>query len=146
MVTSKILVRSILSVYSPFSVPERVGAVMEAVTLFLFQSTFRKMVITRSAVMHIESSKKAAEELKSLLKTNLWEEADLLEIIPAASVASLLLEIIECIEKISEALNELGKAASFRKINATVLPELPDSIQHETVQQHCHSATLCHSS
>ncbi|KAK8596072.1 hypothetical protein V6N12_064572 [Hibiscus sabdariffa] len=103
-------------------------------------STFRKMVITRSAVMHIESSKKAAEELKSLLKTNLWEEADLLEIIPAASVASLLLEIIECIEKISEALNELGKAASFRKINATVLPELPDSIQHETVQQDSNTA------
>ncbi|KAK8695578.1 hypothetical protein V6N13_000731 [Hibiscus sabdariffa] len=95
-------------------------------------STFRKMVITRSAVMHIENSKKAAEELKSLLKTSLWEEADLLEMIPAASVASLLLEIIGCIEKISEAVNELGKAASFRKINATVLPEQQDSIQQDS--------------
>ncbi|KAK8596069.1 hypothetical protein V6N13_000727 [Hibiscus sabdariffa] len=95
-------------------------------------STFRKMVLTRSAVMHIENSKKAAEELKSLLKTSLWEEADLLEMIPAASVASLLLEIIGCIEKISEAVNELGKAASFRKINATVLPEQQDSIQQDS--------------
>ncbi|KAL4284805.1 hypothetical protein GQ457_16G007930 [Hibiscus cannabinus] len=98
-------------------------------------SAFRKMVLTRSAIMHIENSKKAAEELKSLLKTSLWEEADLLEIIPAASVASLLMEIIECIEKISEAVNKLGEAASFRKSNATVLPELSDSIQQETVQQ-----------
>ncbi|GMI97295.1 hypothetical protein like AT1G08440 [Hibiscus trionum] len=103
-------------------------------------STFRKMVRTRSAVMHIESSKKAAEELKSLLKTNLWEEADLLEMIPAASVASLVLEIIECIDKISEAVNELGEAACFRKSNATVLPEQPDSIQQETVQQDSNTA------
>ncbi|KAK8596071.1 hypothetical protein V6N13_000729 [Hibiscus sabdariffa] len=104
-------------------------------------STFRKMVLTRSAVMHIENSKKAAEELKSLLKTNLWEEADLLETIPAASVATLLPEIIGCIEKISEALNELGEAASFRKINATVLPEQQDSIQQDfntaTPMPHC---------
>ncbi|KAL4283580.1 hypothetical protein GQ457_16G007920 [Hibiscus cannabinus] len=105
-------------------------------------STFRKMVLTRSAVMHIENSKKAAEELRSLLKTSLWEEADLLEIIPAASVASLLMEIIGCIEKISEAVNELGKAASFRKINATVLPEQQDSIQQETVQQDSNNTAI----
>ncbi|XP_039014193.1 aluminum-activated malate transporter 7-like [Hibiscus syriacus] len=100
-------------------------------------STFRKMVQTRSVIVHIESSKKAAEELKNVLNTNLWaEEADLLEIIPAASVASLLPEIIECIEKISEAVNELGKAASFRKSNATVLPKQPDTIRQETLQHH----------
>ncbi|KAK5803612.1 hypothetical protein E1A91_A09G107800v1 [Gossypium mustelinum] len=97
-------------------------------------STFRKMVRTRSAIVHIDSSKEAAEELKTLLRTNLWEEADLLEIIPAASVASLLLEIIECIEKISEAVNELAKAAAFRNGNATVLPEQPDSIHQGEVQ------------
>ncbi|KAK8489052.1 hypothetical protein V6N13_094697 [Hibiscus sabdariffa] len=64
------------------------------------------------------------------------------EIIPAASVASLLMEIIECIEKISEAVNELGKAASFRTSNATALPELPDSIQQETVQQDSNSTAI----
>ncbi|GMI97291.1 hypothetical protein HRI_003398300 [Hibiscus trionum] len=101
-------------------------------------STFRNMILTTSAVMHIESSKIAAEELKSLLKTNLWEEADLVEMIPAASVASLLPEIIGCIEKISEAVNELGEAASFRKSIGTVLPEQPDSIQHTAISvSHC---------
>ncbi|KAE8705786.1 Aluminum-activated malate transporter 7 [Hibiscus syriacus] len=95
-----------------------------------------------SVIVHIESSKKAAEELKSVLKTNMWAEAaDLLEIIPAASVASLLLEIVECTEKIYEAVNELGEAASFRKDNATVLPQQPDSIRQETVQQDSNTVT-----
>ncbi|XP_038997130.1 aluminum-activated malate transporter 2-like [Hibiscus syriacus] len=93
-----------------------------------------------SANTHIESSKKAAEDLKSLLKTNLWEEADLLQIIPAASVTSPLLEIIECVEKIAEAVNELGNAASFRQSNVTVLSEQPHSIHQESIQQGSNTA------
>ncbi|KAE8707606.1 Aluminum-activated malate transporter 8 [Hibiscus syriacus] len=103
-------------------------------------STFLNMVRTSSANTHIESSKKAAEDLKSLLKTNLWEEADLLQIIPAASVTSPLLEIIECVEKIAEAVNDLGKAASFRQSNVTVLPEQPHSIHQESIQQGSNTA------
>ncbi|XWS73837.1 hypothetical protein CRYUN_Cryun02cG0163600 [Craigia yunnanensis] len=98
-------------------------------------STFKKMVRTRSAILHIGSSKTAAEELKTLLKTSLWEEADLLEMIPAASVASLLLEIIECIEKIAEAVYELAKVASFRSSDAIVSPEQPDLLHQGAVQQ-----------
>ena len=98
-------------------------------------STFRKMVRTRSAILHIDRSKTAAEELKTLLKTSLWEEADLLEIIPAASVASFLLEIIECIEKIAEAVYELAKVASFRISDDIVSPEQPDLLHQAAVQQ-----------
>ncbi|XVE79169.1 hypothetical protein DITRI_Ditri14bG0036300 [Diplodiscus trichospermus] len=98
-------------------------------------SSFRKMVRSRSSVLHIGSSKTAAEELKNLLKPNLWEEADLLEIIPPLSVASLLLEIIECIEKIAEAENELAKAASFRSRDATISPVQPDLLHQGAVQQ-----------
>ncbi|KAE8707605.1 Aluminum-activated malate transporter 1 [Hibiscus syriacus] len=97
-------------------------------------------VKSSSANTHIESSKKAAEDLKSLLKTNLWEEADLLQIIPAASVTSPLLEIIECVEKIAEAVNELGNAASFRQSNVTVLSEQPHSIHQESIQQGSNTA------
>lgn len=104
--------------------------------------TFRKMVRTRSAIVHIDNSKEAGEELKTLLKTSIWEEADLLEIIPAASVASLLLETIQCIEKIYEAVNELAKAASFRKGNATVLLEQPDSIHQGAVQQDSYTVVM----
>ncbi|XP_038997129.1 aluminum-activated malate transporter 2-like [Hibiscus syriacus] len=103
-------------------------------------STFLNMVRTSSANTHIESSKKAAEDLKSLLKTNLWEEADLLQIIPAASVTSPLLEIIECVDKIAEAVNELGKAASFRQSNVTVLSEQPHSIHQESIQHGSNTA------
>ncbi|EOY33299.1 hypothetical protein QUC31_019015 [Theobroma cacao] len=98
-------------------------------------SAFRKMVRTRSAILHIASSKTTAEELKNLLKQSVWGEADVLEIIPAASVASLLLEIIECIEKIAEAVYELAKVASFRNRDATVLPERPDLLHQGAVQQ-----------
>ncbi|XVE59649.1 hypothetical protein DITRI_Ditri05aG0063000 [Diplodiscus trichospermus] len=98
-------------------------------------STFRKMVRTRSAILHIGSSKTAAEELKTLLKTSLWEERDVLEITPAASVASLLLEIIECIDKIAEAVYELAEVASFRSSDATISVEQPDLLHQRSVQQ-----------
>ncbi|XVF19632.1 hypothetical protein REPUB_Repub11eG0127300 [Reevesia pubescens] len=125
--------------------PEIRGKIQEPCTTVSYESskalkelasTFRKMVRTRSAILHIGSSKTAAEELKTLLKTSQWEEADhLLEIIPAASVASLLLEIIECIEKIDESVNELAKVASFRSIDATVSSEQPDLPHQGAVQQ-----------
>ncbi|XP_022728717.1 aluminum-activated malate transporter 2-like [Durio zibethinus] len=98
-------------------------------------STFRKMVRTRSAMLRIGPSRTAADELKTLLKTSLWEEADLLEIIPAASVASLLLEIIECVEKIAEAVYELAMGASFRSSDSTVSPQQPDLHHRGAVQQ-----------
>ncbi|WRX34854.1 Aluminum-activated malate transporter - like 10, partial [Theobroma cacao] len=82
-------------------------------------STIRKMTRTRSADPHIANSKTAAEELKTLLKTTFWEEEELLQILPAVSVASLLLEIVECAEKIAEAVYELAKEASFKRTDAT---------------------------
>ncbi|XVE59650.1 hypothetical protein DITRI_Ditri05aG0063100 [Diplodiscus trichospermus] len=98
-------------------------------------STFRKMGRARSAILHIGSSKTAAEELKTLLKTSLWEERDVLEITPAASVASLLLEIIECIDKIAEAVYEFAEVASFRSSDATISVEQPDLLLQGSVQQ-----------
>ncbi|OMO95014.1 Aluminum-activated malate transporter [Corchorus capsularis] len=84
-------------------------------------STMKKMTRERSADLHIASSKTAAEELKNLLKTSLWEEVELLQILPAASVAYLLLEIVECTQKIVAAVYELANEASFKHTNDTTL-------------------------
>ncbi|KAF5744916.1 Aluminum-activated malate transporter 2 [Tripterygium wilfordii] len=73
-----------------------------------------------SADAHIQESKSASKDLASLLKS---DSADLLTAIPAAAatVASLLLDVVECSEKISESVDELASLAHF-KANY-VLPE-----------------------
>ncbi|XVF69256.1 hypothetical protein PTKIN_Ptkin11bG0066500 [Pterospermum kingtungense] len=95
-------------------------------------SMIRNMTRARSGDVHIESSKTAAEELKNLLKTSLWDEAELLQILPAASVASLLLEIVECIEKIAGSVYELANKASFKHMDNTfhrgVVQPIPNNI------------------
>ncbi|XWS28513.1 hypothetical protein CRYUN_Cryun25bG0076100 [Craigia yunnanensis] len=95
-------------------------------------SVIKKMTQARLADLHIASSKTAAEELKNLLKTSLWEEAELLQILPAASVASLLLEIVECTEKIAGSVYELANEASFKRMDTTfhrgVVQPIPNNI------------------
>ncbi|XP_047163938.1 aluminum-activated malate transporter 8-like [Vigna umbellata] len=62
---------------------------------------------------HVANAKNASESLKSVLRTNPWEGADHLQIIPAATVASLLIDIVFCVEKICEAVEELANLANF---------------------------------
>ena len=71
---------------------------------------------------HIANSKAAAENLKTILKSSLWKDSDLLEIIPAAAVALLLLEVISCTEKVAEAVRELESLARFRNVKPRVTP------------------------
>ncbi|CAI9774531.1 unnamed protein product [Fraxinus pennsylvanica] len=62
--------------------------------------------------------KYAAKKLKSLLKTNLWdlEDTDYLdEIISAAAVSSLLIEIVSCIVKIADSVHELASVEKFQQ-------------------------------
>lgn len=80
-------------------------------------TTFQTMTKSSLVETHIANSKQAAEALKSLLKTGLWEDALILEIIPAATVASLLIDIITCTEKIAESVHELALLAHFKSPN-----------------------------
>ncbi|OMO82565.1 Aluminum-activated malate transporter [Corchorus capsularis] len=74
---------------------------------------------------HIENSKAAMKDLKFALKAASLEDSDdFLAIVPAATVASILVEIVNCVEKISEAVNELSLQAHFSKtVEPTVSPE-----------------------
>ncbi|KAK7371198.1 hypothetical protein VNO78_36766 [Psophocarpus tetragonolobus] len=62
---------------------------------------------------HVANAKAAAESLKSVLRSNPWEGADHLEIIAAATVASLLIDIVVLVENICEAVDELATLANF---------------------------------
>lgn len=88
-----------------------------------------------SAISHITFSRTASEGLKSLLKTvDLLEDADLLDITPAAAVASQLIGVVKCVEKIVEAVQELASLAHFKSVKALVVaPEEPRLFHQGTV-------------
>ncbi|KAK3024205.1 hypothetical protein RJ639_044810 [Escallonia herrerae] len=75
----------------------------------------KTMTRPSTANSHIVNAGKAAQDLKSMLRTGLWlPETDLLEVIPITTVASLLLDVVTCSEKIAESVNELASLAHFK--------------------------------
>lgn len=74
----------------------------------------RTMTSSSVAETHIVIAKTAADNLKILLKTNPWQQTDILEIIPVATVASLLIEVVSCTAKIAESVQELASLAKFK--------------------------------
>lgn len=86
-------------------------------------SAFKEMTKSPSPETHMAKAKAAAKSLRSLLKSGLWEDTELLEVMPAATVGSLLLDVVNCSEKIIESVNELAFLANFKTVEATVSPE-----------------------
>lgn len=99
---------------------------------------------------HIERSKAAAEDLKAALKFGPSDGCiDLLEIIPTATVASLLIDSISCIEKIAESVGELASLAKFKCVEAgkSASLKLEQDQQQKLptpaiVNGHCHVVTI----
>lgn len=84
----------------------------------------KKMTKPSSATPHLASSKAAAKSLKSFLKSGSWDNSDLLEVIPSVTVASILLDVVNCTEKIAESVHELASLAHFKcTIEPTVSQE-----------------------
>ncbi|OWM79031.1 aluminum-activated malate transporter 8 [Punica granatum] len=99
-------------------------------------SAIKLMTDPSPAIFHVESSKSAVEELKSALNEIPVEDSmDLLEIVPTATVASVLICVAECVEEISEAVLELSHLAHFKEAEkATVSPEnKPSQLLHRGV-------------
>ncbi|KAJ1384792.1 Aluminum-activated malate transporter [Sesbania bispinosa] len=90
-------------------------------------SSIKTMTEPSAAKFHIENSKTAIEELKIALETVCLEDAELLAIVPVATVASILVEITKSVEKIYESVSVLSNLAHFKSsvepIN--VSPEKP---------------------
>ncbi|GMN39563.1 hypothetical protein TIFTF001_008788 [Ficus carica] len=76
-----------------------------------------------SAKEHVEKSKTAVKDLKTALKAAALEDSDLLSIMSAATVASILVEIVDCVENISKSVHELSQMARFKKVEDIASPE-----------------------
>lgn len=74
----------------------------------------RTMTCAPSADLHIVNAKAASKKLKSLLKSGLWPDSDLLEIIPTITVASLLIEVVSCTVKVADSVHELASLSRFK--------------------------------
>ncbi|KAK4358539.1 hypothetical protein RND71_020768 [Anisodus tanguticus] len=74
-----------------------------------------KMNLPLSADEHVKNAKNSAKNLNSLLKSGInWEEINLLEVIPVATIASILTDIVTCVEEIGQGVNELALLAHFK--------------------------------
>ncbi|KAI7751552.1 hypothetical protein M8C21_030986, partial [Ambrosia artemisiifolia] len=79
-------------------------------------NSMKLMVHPSTSYVHIENCKKAGDELNINLKMSMVaEREDILESIPVIAATSILVDIIKCVEKISEAIEELSKQAHFKK-------------------------------
>lgn len=78
----------------------------------------KTMILPSSPNPHITNMKIASGNLKSFLKSDFCEDTNLLQIMPVAAIASLLIEIVICVENIADAVNELASLANFKGRNS----------------------------
>ncbi|CAK7332019.1 unnamed protein product [Dovyalis caffra] len=97
-----------------------------------------------SASPHIVKSKNAAKNLKFLLNTDLCKDIDLLEVVPAATVTSLLIDVISCTEKIADSIHELASLAQFKNVEQEKqkLPKEGEMQQGANKDTHHHVITI----
>ncbi|KAE8672217.1 Aluminum-activated malate transporter 8 [Hibiscus syriacus] len=94
-------------------------------------TSMKTMTHPSTAKLNVDNSKAAMKDLKFALEAASIENADLLAIVPAATVGLVLVEIAKCVEKISEAMHELSERAHFSKtVEPTVSPEKPQQLLH----------------
>lgn len=100
-------------------------------------SSIRSMSQPTHTEPHITSSKTESENLKSIFKNKLWKESnsDLLSVIQAVAMGSLLMDIIICTEEIDKAVQELATLAKFQAVE-------PEFIGKTQVQPVVHIVTV----
>lgn len=103
--------------------------------LYELSSTIKTMTRSSTVLSHIANAKTASEDLKSLLGTELWQDADFLRVVLAATVALLLIDVVTSTEKIAEAVHELASLARFRNPNA-INPE-PRALTRQETSRPC---------
>ncbi|KAL1549258.1 aluminum-activated malate transporter 8-like [Salvia divinorum] len=79
----------------------------------------KEMRFPSSAVeIHLQNSKAAAEDLKKIMEnSSMPTKAGLQEIVPILVIASVLIDIIKFVEKISTSVEELSQKAGFKQKN-----------------------------
>lgn len=90
---------------------------------------------------HMTSLKTASKELKILLKSDFSNEYDnLVQVIPIATVASLLIDTVVSVENIAEAVNELSSMANFKCESLMKDNNNMENVNHEVINDIPHVA------
>ncbi|KAK2370120.1 aluminum activated malate transporter family protein [Trifolium repens] len=102
--------------------------------------SIHKMIPPTAAETHIATSKIYATNLKSMIKTKLWEDTNLFEVVPVVTVASLLLDVVSSVEKLGDSIQELSTLAKFKnkesKVAAEDKKEVPQPCCNSSGPQH----------
>ncbi|PPE00440.1 hypothetical protein GOBAR_DD02536 [Gossypium barbadense] len=107
-------------------------------------SAMRTMTLPSADCPQTTKSKNAADNLKSLLRTGLCQGIDIVEIIEVGTVASLLLDVLACTEKISESIHELASLAHFKRLEPDEKDGKPDLDKQKQVRQSSNSIASNH--
>ncbi|KAK8515695.1 hypothetical protein V6N13_139336 [Hibiscus sabdariffa] len=139
------LIESLNGHLNPQAKPEIPGKIRETCTEMSLECgralkelafAIKTMVKPFAAHVHIENSKSAAKNFNSLLQSSgLWgDNMDLLQLVPMATVVSLLIDVINCTEEIAESVHELASMVNFEAVESTVPPEKPETGQSKPVK------------
>lgn len=101
----------------------------------------KTMVPPSGGEAHIGKAKTAAMKLRSMLKSErgLWEGTNLVEAIPAVTVASLLVDVVSCTQQLAESIQELSSLAEFKNKDHKVAPHNQTSSTPLETLQSCDS-------
>lgn len=88
--------------------------------------SLKKMMKSSSYDIHIINSQSACKVLSTLLKSGILNDVEPLQMVSLLTTVSLLNDIVNITEKISESVRELASAARFKnKMNSSSKPTEP---------------------
>ncbi|RID57126.1 hypothetical protein BRARA_F00526 [Brassica rapa] len=91
--------------------------------------SLKKMTKSSSSDIHVLNSQSACKDLSTLLKSGILNDVEPLQLISLTTTVSLLIDIVNLTEKISESLHELASAARFKnKMKPTASLKKSDSV------------------
>ncbi|CAH8357822.1 unnamed protein product [Eruca vesicaria subsp. sativa] len=93
--------------------------------------SLKKMRKSSSSDIHVLNSQSACKDLSTLLKSGILNDVEPLQMIALTTTVSLLIDVVNLTEKISESVHELASAARFKnKKKSTVSSEKSDNDDH----------------
>nr|GLL36467.1 aluminum-activated malate transporter 8-like isoform X4 [Ipomoea trifida] len=81
---------------------------------------------------HLRNSRAAINDLEVVFRSSSLSTELLFEIIPCAAVMSILIDIVNCVDKISKSVDELSEKAGFKKPKAKS-PEAQQQLLHRGI-------------
>nr|GMD42921.1 aluminum-activated malate transporter 8-like [Ipomoea batatas] len=92
---------------------------------------------------HLRNSKAAINDLEVVFRSSSLSTEQIFDIIPCAAVISILIDIIDCVDKISKSVDELSKKAGFKKpTDKSASPAPEEQRQQPPQQQLLHRGTV----